>query len=82
MDERDRRCFIGCIDGSIASLDIFSGLIIQEYSPHRNHEISVLIYDNEHNLLISGGWDRKIKIHNDTHHLEKIQSRENVLRKI
>jgi hypothetical protein len=32
--------------------------------------------------LITGGWDRKIKIHNDTQHLEKIESRENVLRNI
>jgi hypothetical protein len=30
--------------------------------------------------LISGGWDRRLKIHNDTLHLERIESRENVMR--
>lgn len=40
------------------------------------------MYNNQHRLLISGGWDRRIKIHNDTHHLEKIEARENVMRNI
>lgn len=79
IDERHRRCFIGCINGSISSLDLFTGLIIQQYSSHRS-EISLLSYNHLHNLLISGAWDRRLKIHNDTHHLDRIESRENVLR--
>lgn len=72
---------MGCVNGSISSLDLFSGLVIQKYSSHRN-EISFLQYNNAHNLLISGSWDRRLKVHNDTHHLEHIDSRENVLRNI
>jgi len=40
------------------------------------------MYFDYHKLLISGGWDKKLKIHNDTHHLERIESRENVMRNI
>lgn len=40
------------------------------------------MYNNTHKLLISGGWDRRLKIHNDTQHLDRIESRENVLRNI
>lgn len=71
IDERHRRCFLGCINGSIISLDLFSGLLINKYSSHKS-EISLLHYNSVNSLLISGSWDRKIKIHNDTHHLEKI----------
>ena len=49
-------------------LDVFSGLVISRYCRH-DQEVSMLLYNNEHKLLITGGWDRRIKIHNDTHHL-------------
>lgn len=74
LDDRERRCFVGTIEGEIVSIDVFSGLLISAYCAH-DHEIAMLIYNNEHKLLISGGWDRKLKIHNDTHHLERIESR-------
>jgi WD40 repeat protein len=73
--------FAGTIDGQISSIDLFSGLIIASYSSHQQ-EISLLLYNNLHELLISGGWDRKLKIHNDTHNLERIEARENVMRNI
>ncbi len=81
LDDRERKCFVGTIEGEIISIDLFSGLLISTYSAHEQ-EISVLMYNSLHKLLISGGWDRRLKIHNDTHHLEKIESRENVLRNI
>lgn len=71
LDDRERRCFVGTVEGQIVSIDVFSGLVISSYCSHE-HEISMLIYNSEHKLLISGGWDRKLKIHNDTHHLERI----------
>ena len=71
LDDRERKCFIGTIEGEIISIDLFSGLLINRYCSHE-HEISMLMYNNTHKLLISGGWDRKLKIHNDTHHLERI----------
>jgi hypothetical protein len=42
----------------------------------------VLVYNNFHKLLISGGWDSRLKIHNDTQHLARIEARENVMRNI
>lgn len=74
LDDMERKCFIGTIEGEIVSIDIFSGLLINSYSAHQQ-EISILMYNNLHKLLISGGWDKRIKIHNDTHHLERIESR-------
>ena len=81
LDDRQRRLFLGSIDGDIAALDVFSGLKIATYSKHA-HEISMLLYNDENQLLISGGWEKKIKIHNDTQHLERIENRENVMRNI
>jgi hypothetical protein len=34
LDNRERRLFIGSIDGDVAALDVFSGLTIGKYSKH------------------------------------------------
>lgn len=34
LDDRERRCFAGTIEGEIISIDLFSGLIINVYSSH------------------------------------------------
>ncbi len=81
LDNRQRRLFLGSIDGDIVALDVFSGLTIAKYSNHAQ-EISMLLYNDENQLLITGGWEKRIKIHNDTQHLERIENRENVLRNI
>lgn len=52
-------------------MDVFSGLVIASYSKHAQ-EISLLVYNEANQLLITGGWEKRIKIHNDTHHLERI----------
>lgn len=72
---------MGSIDGDIVALDVFSGLTIAKYSKHVQ-EISMLLYNDDNQLLITGGWEKRIKIHNDTQHLERIENRENVLRNI
>lgn len=74
LDDQERKCFIGTIEGEIISIDLFSGLPITNYGSHEQ-EISILMYNNQHKLLISGGWDKTIKVHNDTLHLDKIESR-------
>jgi hypothetical protein len=71
LDHRERRLFVGSIEGQIVAVDVFSGLTISKYSSH-SLEISLLLYNEQNQLLITGGWDRKLKIHNDTQHLERI----------
>lgn len=71
LDQRERRLFVGSIEGDVVAVDVFSGLIIGTYSKHAL-EISLLLYNEQNNLLITGGWEKKIKIHNDTQHLERI----------
>ena len=34
LDDRERKCFIGTIEGEIISIDVFSGLLINRYSSH------------------------------------------------
>ena len=34
LDDRERKCFIGTVEGEIISIDLFSGLLISSYSPH------------------------------------------------
>ncbi len=65
LDFRERRLFLGSIEGDVVAVDVFSGLTIAKYSSHQQ-EISMLLYNEEHQLLITGGWERKVKIHNDT----------------
>lgn len=55
LDNRQRRLFLGSIDGDVVALDVFSGLTISKYSNHVL-EISMLLYNEENQLLITGGW--------------------------
>ena len=45
LDDRERKCFIGTIEGEVISIDLCSGLLINRYSSH-SQEISVLMYNN------------------------------------
>ena len=42
----------------------------------------MLLYNEANQLLITGGWERRIKIHNDTQQSEALEKGQNVLRNI
>jgi|JI6StandDraft_1071083.scaffolds.fasta_scaffold05434_8 WD40 repeat protein len=81
LDRNHRRIFVGSIGGDVLSVDAFTGIILNRFAEHTK-EVCYVGYSFRHSLLVTAGWDRIIKIHNDTDKLERIDKRNNVLRTI
>lgn len=68
LDSNHRRIFIGTIAGEVLSVDAFTGIILNRFAEHTK-EVCYVGYSYKASLLVTAGWDRMVKIHNDTDHL-------------
>jgi WD40 repeat protein len=65
LDETDRKIIVGDHEGKIVMVDSLSGVILKEFCSHSG-EVTAMFYVSDDNLLITGSWDKKIMIHNDS----------------
>ncbi len=81
FDKNHRKLIVGDHLGKVKVFDLLSGVMTNELEGHdpQDGEISFIGYGDNDNTIITCGWDRMIKIHNDQV-IELRNPKENVMR--
>ena len=64
VDDKQRRIYVGCTDGSVYCLNYSSGAIMCRLPVHRT-EVSAMAYDAANKSLLSGSWDASVCLSDD-----------------
>lgn len=71
LDDRQRKFIVGSHNGRIEVYDYMHGSVMKEFtyknSENKAHlsEVTALLYNDEHKVVISASWDRNILIHDE-----------------